>query len=308
MQKREKILLGLVVALVGILGLRYGYDWVGQQFERRQQRILALRKEVQTKEFQVLKGNKASQRMASYESRSLPSDRELARSLYQHWLIGLVDKAGLAGGVTSQAPRTQRGEFDRLSFTLNAQGTLTKVVQLLHSFYDAGHLHQVKSLTINPLQDGQKFDLMLAIEALALPRTENTTSLAEVASPRPRTMELAAYTKDIVDRNIFAPYKPPTPPVTVAPKPAPPAFDVAKHTKVSGIVSQNGQSQVWLSNRTTGEVLRLGEGSAFNVGNLSGVVERIGTHDIEIVADGQRLLLAIGESLREGSPLPEGDL
>ena len=80
MQKREKILLFAVLALVGLMGLRYGYGWLEGQFDERNDQIASLESEISRKEMLVTKALRAKQRMIVYEARSLPADREAARS------------------------------------------------------------------------------------------------------------------------------------------------------------------------------------------------------------------------------------
>jgi hypothetical protein len=308
-QKREKILLAAVLVLVGVMGLNYVYGRLQQQFDERQQQISALRRDISRKKLQVLKGTRASKRLSQFQDRSLPAEAEFARSLYQNWLIGLVEEAGISGGVTSQSPQTQRGAFDRLSFTVAGAGSLEQVVRLLHEFYTANHLQQVRMLSLKPLDEGKRFDMILAIEALAVPGAAHADRLPSPGPPRLRMTQLAAYQKPIAERNIFAPFKPPAPPKVVeAPPPPPPSFDAARHTTVSAIISKDGRPQVWLNNRTSGKVLRLDEGSQFEVGALRGTIQRIGLRDVEVLAGGKRWLLTLGEHLREGTLLPDGDL
>jgi len=302
MQKREKVLLACVVGLLGVVGLFYLYGLMADSFDQRDQQISALESEIRGKQLQVLKGKKSAQRLAEYNARSLPSETALARSLYQNWLIGLIDKIGLACGITSQEPQVQRNSYSRLSFTISGQGTLPQIVQLLHAFYSSGYLHQVRLLNIERLEDG-KFELLFAVEALSLPDATERERLPK-AKPQVVLADLAEYQTTFMQRNIFAPYTAPeaVQVAEVQPRPAPkPTFDAAKFTTVSAILHFKGQPQVWLNNRTTGEVLRLGVGSAFEVGNIRGTIERIGLRDVDVLADGRRWTLALGANLRDAT-------
>ena len=89
------------------------------------------------------------------------------------------------------------------------------------------------------------------------------------------------------------------------PPPPPPPFDTAKHTFLTGVVGADDQSEAWLQVRTTGQMLKLRTGEKFDVGTLKGKIHFIGEQEIQIeTTDGKRLLVYIGECLRDGLPLP----
>jgi hypothetical protein len=308
MQNREKLLLYAVVALVGLMGVRWGYNAVGAMFDLREGQVRSLSSEIERKKLLVEKGRRTAKRLAEFELRSLPTDKEAARSQYQHWLMSLVEKAGLSGGVTSQSPQSQRGVFDRLTFTVNAAGTLDQLVRLLHDFSAANHLHQVRMLSVKPIDGGKRVEVLVSVEALSLPTAKNALQLASEPSGRLQRADLAAYRKAIVERNIFAEYTPPVrqaarTPAEAPARPASPPFDPARYTTVTGIVSDYGRTEVWLNNRTSGKLLRLGEGGTFEVGDISGTVAFIGSNVVEVSINGQRATLTLGQSLREATPI-----
>lgn len=309
MQKREKLLLYAVLALVGLMGVRWGYNAIGGMFDQREAQINSLRSEISRKEILVEKGRRTAKRLAEYEARSLPVDKEAARSQYQHWLMSLVDKSGLKGGVTSQSPQSQRGVFDRLTFTINAAGSLDQLVRLLYDFSAASHLHQVRMLSVKPSEGGKHVEVLLSVEALSLPTAKNATQLVTAESGRLQRADLAAYRKAIVDRNLFAEYTPPERPVSRSPvavapvRPPAPPFDPAKYTTVTGIIHEYGRPEVWLNNRTSGKLMRLEVGGAFEVGDLSGTIASIGANVVEVSINGQRTKLTLGQSLRDAAPV-----
>jgi hypothetical protein len=303
MQKREKILLFAVLALVGLMGLRYGYGWIEGQFDERNDRITSLESEISRKEMLVTKALRAKQRMIVYEARSLPADREAARSQYQNWLTGLVDKSGLAGGVTSQVPQTQRGIFDRHTFTMNASGNLSQVVKFLYDFFSANHLHQLKGLSLKPTEKGSRLDVSMTVEAVSVPTAKNVDKLSVESSDRLKLASAADYQKAIAGRNFFVAYTAPSAKPSVASEGPTPPFDAAKYTTVSGIVNEFGRPQVWLNNRTSGDILRLSEGSDFKVGAIRGTIARIDADAVEVQLDGRRMKLTLGQSLRDATPV-----
>jgi len=84
-------------------------------------------------------------------------------------------------------------------------------------------------------------------------------------------------------------------------------FDDAEHAYLDAIVRVNGQWQLWLNVRTKGRQLKLFEGDAISVGSVEGVVSRIRTNSVEILAEQGRLLVGLGENLTQATLLPADD-
>jgi hypothetical protein len=113
---------------------------------------------------------------------------------------------------------------------------------------------------------------------------------------------------DTVKIVVVEPAPPPTEPVEVVERPKL-TFDDAKHTYVSGITSNSrGDWELWLTIRTTGQVLRLKEGDRISVGSIQGVVGRIREKDVVVETDERRLLVSKGANLLEGQELPAKDI
>lgn len=105
----------------------------------------------------------------------------------------------------------------------------------------------------------------------------------------------------------FAVKDPPPRPAPVATAPPPPKFDTAKFTFLTGVIGTDveGESEAWLQVRTTGQMLKLRAGADFDVGSLQGKIVHIGEQEIEIeTADGKRLVVYVGENLRDALPAP----
>ena len=92
----------------------------------------------------------------------------------------------------------------------------------------------------------------------------------------------------------------PNPP---APKPKP-YFEDAEFAVVTAITEVNGQRELWLNVRTSGEIMKLNEGDRFEVKRLKGIVSRIGVKDVDVTAAGESRRFGLGENLAQGQTLP----
>ena len=112
--------------------------------------------------------------MEDYQRRSLPSDLEKARSLYQTWLLNLVKEAGLEDTQVSVLPaRSEKGVYQVLGFSVSGRGNLPKLVSFLHRFYSADLLHRVRRLHAKRVPGTKQLDLALAIDAVSLPTADS---------------------------------------------------------------------------------------------------------------------------------------
>ncbi|MCE9605974.1 MAG: hypothetical protein K8U03_13850 [Planctomycetia bacterium] len=314
LEPREKKLAAVVAAL-GLVTVA----WLGRQsfdeaMQLRRGQIESLTKEVQKKRLFIARAGLDNERLATWEEKSLPRDAELARSLYQNWLVGTVDRAQLTQVNVEPGRSTQlRGIYTKLPFTLRARGTLAQVAAWLATFYRADHLHQLRDVSLQPALDGGGVQLTAGIEALAVDDatradTLNTTTGSKLDEARGTELAQA-----IVARNVFAPYVPPPP--AVPPKiaveaipPAPPAFDPAKFTFLTSIIFVDFKPQAWLNVRPTNQLLKLSVGDAVEVGQFSGKLVRIGDQEIEIDSAGKRRIVSLGKSLGQAVELPAAPL
>jgi hypothetical protein len=88
--------------LLAVVVLYLGGDWVvvnlwkGPEQDRLRQ-IAALESDVKKRKDFLQKAREDARWLAYWESLSLPTDLEVARSLYQAWLVELTRYAGLTG-------------------------------------------------------------------------------------------------------------------------------------------------------------------------------------------------------------------
>jgi hypothetical protein len=299
LKQREKTLAIVTgVLLVLIVGRWLFSAWEGPVSKLRAQQA-NLRGEIERKQRLIKRGQEAQSRLTGWNGRSLPSDLDMARSLYQNWLLTLTMENRFDGVKVEAGQGRQRGSvYHALRFNLQAQTTLEHLTRFLHRFYSAGHLHQIRSLSLVPIQNSKKLELQVAIEALALAGADRKDKLSEALSPRLKSSDRAAY-RVIAERNLFAAYQPPPPPQSEEKPSPPPPIDPSKYAFLTAIVQSGGTPEAWLLERITGKRWQLHQGDTFEVGDLKGKVLRIERHEVEIEVDGQRSTFPLGDSLRD---------
>ena len=303
--KRERLLASIVAALVAVLVLWLGFRLFSGPLVLRRAQIDALQDKINTLQDQVVRAKKAQDRMVQWNRQSLPSDAARAGALYQSWLLELAGKAGFRQKkVDPGEVRSQSSAYRLLPFTVRGQASLDELVGFLFDFYSAGHLHQIRRITIRPVEKSKDLDLVIAVEALSLPTADRKDQLSQEKGRRLKLGSLAEYRKAIAVRNPLAPYRPPPPvrppepPVVFEPKPEP--FDPSRFAYVTGIVEVNGEPQVWVKARTTDEKFQLRQGDKFQLGPFSAVIARIDSRHVEIEVDGKRHTVPLGSSVRGG--------
>jgi hypothetical protein len=304
LNKREKTLAAATGSLLALFLIWLLWSVLNAPASGRAAIKEGLETSVAKKTDEAMKYVKSKKRMADWQLQSLPSDVNVARTLYRVWLLDLIEKSKL------RRPRIESGESAErkathviVQFTVRALVNLEQLTQFLHGFYSAGHLHLIRSLQISPTQNPNDLDVTIVVEALSLPNADRKDSLSSVPPQRPPKTDAAAYVKTIVQRNLFAPYQPPKPepPKVVDKPPEPPKpdpFDPSKHAYVTGIVEIDGQRRVWLKARTTNETFMLQSGEKFKVGNFEGTVGKILPREVEIVAAGQSIMVPLGDNLK----------
>lgn len=322
MQKREKQLLAVVAVMAALAGGYWGWNKLWTAHATRASQITQLTGDSAQKNTQILQGKQAANKLANWEKHALPSDFEKARSLYSDWLRKAIEEAGLEepnvepvqsapSYLKSAAARGTRSGprpvvFQKMPYSVRGKATTEQLVKFLHAFYSSGHLHLIRMLTLTP-QKGDKLDVKMSIDALALPSADRTDALAKVTVEPLPGGDVKAYTEAITKRKLFAAYTPPPPkPATdERPKPVDPAVDPARFAKVTAIVT-DPVLVVWIHVETTGKLFKLAEGQSFDLGEKrTGKVHRIhlAARTVEVELNDERFQVALGQKLTEGKPV-----
>jgi hypothetical protein len=308
MKRRELILAAAVAGLLAVLVLRFVWNTYADAVDRRQVDVEKLENELQGKRLAVTKALRTAEELAVLEARSLPSDRNLARTLYQNWLLEQVVAARLRQARVSTSRGQARGDaYYVLPFTVQAHGDLEGLTRLLFAFYNAPHLHRISRLSLKPIENSRELDITLSVEALSLNRADRDDALSALPAERLAPLEPSNFAV-VAQRNLFAPYQPPPPPRVVRETPAPPPparVNDAEYAVVTALIEDGERSQAWINVRTTGKVLKVETGDVVRVGDFNGEVSRIGPRDLEIKLAAGRVLVALGDSLAQGRRLPD---
>jgi hypothetical protein len=284
----------ILVAALMVMALFYAGDWLlRNQFEgpleSSHKRTARLQEEIAARQRDLEKARKAAKTLDRFKAQSLPSNPEVARSLYQGWLLELVGQVGLTNPkVDSSEPLNRKGMYHQLSFSLRGRGTLEQLARFLFAFYRVDHLHQIRSLSATPLQGTEELDLSVGIEALALAQADRKDRLSTRTSDRLASNKFEDY-QVIAQRNLFG---------------ASVTSDATQYTFLTSVNYVDGQPQAWFTIRTSDEILKLREGETLEIGPFKASVSGITDSDVIIESEGERWLVTIGESLTEAAALP----
>jgi hypothetical protein len=292
LQRREKILVavagGLTLSLaVWFLFFSGGSLSYGNLISRRDQLTL----DVAKKENEVKAASTAARRLTEWQRHALPSDMADARAQYQAWLRDLADRFQFQQPLIEVAGVDLKPKSCVLKYKINGRTNIAKLIEFLHEFYSAGHLHQISSLDVSAVPNSPELTVKIDIEAMSLPSADRKNKLTAERGKSLQLKTLADYNQAIANGKIFA-------------MPQGPA-DIAIMTFVTAILAVDGRGEAWLVNRMSGQNWQLHENDQFQVGMLRGTVKSIGTHDLVIEVDGRPRRFRSGNSLRAGEEIQE---
>lgn len=210
MTARERFLAAgvlLVVVLAGGAFLLYHFLMV--PLRDRDASIQVLSADIERKDDRVREITAERAKLTRWRALSLPTDIDLARREYERYLSELLRESGFAPGAYSVVPKptdsktapTVPGKgpiYTRLTFTVQAHGSLNDLVHMLKEFYHTSLLHQVQLLTIQrpltpgPQQAADALDINLTIEALSVAGGGNRPYLLPNLDPRLMLIDTAA--------------------------------------------------------------------------------------------------------------------
>lgn len=284
----------LVYLLIGVAGLYFGGDYVKTTYydaplKKRIDARNDLKKKIKAQKKELATAQAAVERLELFREFSLPSEVELARSIYRAWLLDLVQKSGFQAPHVDSGPASNRkGFYEVFSFSVRGKGSLQHVVRFLFDFYRAGNLHRIQSLSLTPIGKTGNLDIAVTIEALALLGTERKEELSTQPVYRLNFPTLQDYAL-VAQRNFFG---------------VGGEADESRKAFLTAVTRDGSQPEIWMTLRGQDKLLKLHKGSLFEIGPYSGVVVDILEDDMVFESDGERWILSIGESLAEAFALP----
>ncbi len=312
MNQREKLMLAGIAVLVAAWfgwGLLVSYQ---NGYDRRVRELAELDEALFDAGVDARRARQSLRRLETYQEESLPSDPDVARSVYSAWLIDTIQESGLdLGSVKWASTRRYEDAATALAFTATASGKPAAVVKLLDAYYRLGVLHQLTNLQLRPAgEEGEELSVTLTSVAMVVSGATREAGLPAAPREPARLAKPSAddYVTSLVGRNLFASYTPPPPnpaPTTIVkespkPKPSPPPFDDAEHAKLTGVVRYGDAFEAWVTILTTGKRLYLHDGDTLEVGQFKGRVESVRQRDMTVVAeDGATFTVDLGEMLRK---------
>ncbi|HEX6960449.1 MAG TPA: hypothetical protein VF175_01170, partial [Lacipirellula sp.] len=298
MTHREKMLTGAVAAAgvlwFGTQGLTRYRDALDRNEALRAQAEQALT-DAQTAEY---RGQKARKQLNQWISQSLPSNRDVAESLYQDWLRSQATEAGLQ--VTQLANKTgnaRNPQFDEVSFELRATGTMEQLADFLYRFYSAPHLHRIASATLLAEDGGKKLNITATASALILPDVKRTNRLAD-GDAQQLAKSKEAFRKSLADRNLFVAYTP------KAGDGDGQKDDVAAKTKFVWTDYGAYGWRMGVQKDGDSELTYYQQGDEIEVGELKGKVVQLDAHRAVIETSDGRVEVRFGQNFGEAAPLP----
>jgi len=205
-EKRLAVVVGLLGALVVIF---LGYVKFNDGLINRQNQLSILESRVETARVQKKKAMLAKKQLNAYLGQSLPGDRDVANLRYNEWIRSIAANCFATPPAIKPMETTaarfgsQNSPYHELSYSLNGQATLDKLIEFLHQFYAADELHRIQKLSLTRGSADKAITVAMTIDALAVPGAIRpdfgSRPAARVA------VDLAVDREAIVNRNVFAP-------------------------------------------------------------------------------------------------------
>jgi Tfp pilus assembly protein PilO len=233
---RQKVLLIITLSLIGVVVLVRGVRRLAiEPYEDMKRDVLKKQRLVAQCEATIERKWEDIERWQDLGTRTLATTGTRAQLQFDSEIKRLLDEHGFEKeSVRPKAARSLKSGLVRIPYSVQADGNLKKVVELLVSIYELPYVARVSALRLNPVSAKQRDHLRLSmdIETLVLPETPISGAVEPLEVNGQKLAEAKRYEQDtgaayamIWERKIFEEYvpppPPPPPPVKHTPKPTP---------------------------------------------------------------------------------------
>ncbi len=300
MNQREKRLMAAVAALLVLWGASRGLTRYRDAVTESEDRQIAAEQSLGEAKTELARSERAISRLRDWLRRSLPTDADVARSLYQDWLQAELSGASVEVDEINDTSSNVAGEhYRQLTFTVSAGGSLKAWTDFFAAFQSAPHLHRVSFASLEPDRDNpSELRGSVTVDALLLngSRREDRLSEAEVEVDREA---VRADAELIVSRDLFAPFRSEAEAANEEEGLAAGEDDPSSKALVTAMTYGRGGWSMTVRREDTGEVLVFREGDRVKIGSVRGrLVEVDGRRATLRSRRGQRVL-SLGGRLSE---------
>lgn len=278
----------LWILLGSAVGLYLCYDLADrfyfQPLENETRQTAGLEKRLKDSRLQLKKLENKIPQKEIFEQRSLPSNPEIATSLYQAWLLNLVTRLGLGNPTVDSTSPIDDGDLARLQFSIKGKASLKQLTEFLFEFYRTGNLQKINQITLSPTTKGERLDIQISIETLALKKSMNETSLSTFVGNRLVHPAIDPY-RVIAQRNLFGENEAP---------------QILSATRLTAITqNRRGQTEAWFATEGNRKSHILTAGQQLDLNLLS--IRLIGVEEDKVFLEieGEQGSLSLGKSLAE---------
>jgi hypothetical protein len=304
MSQRERVLAAAVALMVMLWGGTVGWGRYQSTLTNNQNQQLTTGQELSQARTASARGLRAERMLRGWQRQSLPTNLDIAKSLYQDWLRQQLVEAGLiVRELTESTARTTRQHFRQVTYLVNAQGSLEELTDFLYRFYQSNHLHRVSAASLIPTTTRRLLTVSLTIDALSLADCPRSSELAEGSSDTfAETLE--EISDEIVSRNIFVAYEPPEPERPVE-RVVEAVSDEAAKAVVSSLNHGEGGWQMAIRMSDSGKVTYFRVGDEISIGQFTGRVEEMDGRRAIISLEDKRVQIFGGKNLGQAVALPD---
>lgn len=305
MNQREKALLVAVGIVVALWSATVGWDRYQTALISNQNQQLVAEQRLSQAHAANSRGLRAQSQLHRWRRQSLPTNLDIAKSLYQDWLREqLVESGFVVRELTENSTRSSQRHFKQATFVVNAQGTLAELTDFLYRFYKSNHLHRISAASLTPTTTRKSLTVSLTIDALSLPDSPRSDKLAEGSSDTV-TEPLEEVRDEIVSRNVFAAYGADKPgPEDAKPQVAETA-DESAQAFLTGMTYGEGGWQLAIRMHDSGEMRYFRQGDSIEIGQFSGEIIELDGRRVIVTHNDQRKQIMLGQNLGQAVVLPD---